>query len=154
MPCGNVSSKFCDKCKSVKFSRPPISSGSSSNLKKKRRITLIWEVLNHFSGHFINDKSSYLYKDLPAHNTYLFSDTSRHIKLPSIPISGGNRCNWLWSSHSSCSAGSCPKCGGRTSISLSPKSRRSNLVSRAIDTGKLRSKFSRNSNDSSCVKLK
>lgn len=32
IPLGNVSSTFCDKCKSVKFSKPLISSGNSSSL--------------------------------------------------------------------------------------------------------------------------
>lgn len=37
MPSGNDFSTFCDKCKSVKFTKPLISSGNSSNLWCERR---------------------------------------------------------------------------------------------------------------------
>ena len=41
-----------------------------------------------------------------------FSETSRQTRVDSWPISGGKCCNWLWSSQSSCSAGSLPMYGG------------------------------------------
>lgn len=47
IPFGNVSNTFCDKCKSVKFTRPPISSGNSSNLngeQKKKWKTEKYEI--------------------------------------------------------------------------------------------------------------
>lgn len=113
-PLGINSNRFCDKCKSVKFSKPPISSGISS-----RR----------------------------------FSDTSKHTKFDKLPISGGKRCNWLWSNHSSWRDGRLPKCGGNSSISLSPKSKRSSFVNWLIDSGRFFNKFSRNSSDSNCDKL-
>lgn len=114
MPLGKYSSKFWDKCKSVKFSRPLISSGISSSL---------------------------------------FSETSRHTRLRRFPISPGSRWSWLWSNQSSWRDGKSPRWGGNSSISLSPKSRRSSFVSLLMDSGKCLRRFSRNSSDSSCDKL-
>lgn len=51
IPYGNDSSAFCDKCKSVKFSNPPISSGNSSNLKLK-----FFFFVSHKENHHSNVK--------------------------------------------------------------------------------------------------
>lgn len=115
IPLGRYSSKFCDKCKSVRFSSPLIASGISSSL---------------------------------------FSETSRQTRLRKFPIWFGNLVSWLWSSQSSWRDGKSPMCGGSSSISLSPKSKRSNFVNLLIDSGRCFSRFSRSSNDSNCIKLK
>lgn len=114
IPFGRYSNRFCDKCRSVRFSSPLISSGISSSR---------------------------------------FSDTSRHTRFRKFPISAGNLCSWLWSSQSSWSDGRLPRCGGSSSISLSPKSNRSSFVSLLIDSGRCFRRFSRSSSDSSCIKL-
>lgn len=84
----------------------------------------------------------------------LFSETSRHTKLRRFPISAGNLWSWLWSNQSSWRDGKLPRWGGNSSISLSPKSKRSSFVSLLMDSGRCFRRFSRNSSDSSCDKLR
>lgn len=86
--------------------------------------------------------------------SHLLFDTSKQVNFANRPISGGKRCNLLLSNHNSCNDGKKPMHIGNTSISLSPKSKRSNFRKLIIDSGKLFSKFSRNSSDSNNVKLK
>lgn len=82
-----------------------------------------------------------------------FSETSRQTRFLRFPISTGNLWSWLWSSQSSWSDGKLPRCGGSSSISLSPKSNRSSFVSLLMDSGRCFNKFSRNSSDSNWIKL-
>lgn len=83
-----------------------------------------------------------------------FSDTSRQTKFRRFPMAAGSRCSWLWSNQSSWSDGKLPRCGGSSSISLSPKSKRSSFVSLLMDSGRCFSRFSRSSSDSNDTKLR
>lgn len=116
----------------------------------------LWIPLGRYSSKFCDRWRSVRFSSpliASGISSSLFSDTSRQTRLRKFPIWLGNRWSWLWSSQSSWSDGKSPMCGGSSSISLSPKSNRSNFVNLLIDSGRCFSRFSRNSSDSNCIKL-
>lgn len=216
MVSGSRSSLFCDKCKSVKFTKLPNSYGNSSMPPRHLLLSSsrLWKNCNrqlnacaraqetthetnlsllsfknhqpwwqHYRSFYANHTHAVMQlqmtnklssdnvfchfvlsfrvclcfqmtSSIRLSSTYMLFVTSRHVKFVNRPISAGNRRNKLLSNQSSWSDAKLPMHDGKTSKSLSPKSRRSNFVKFRNESGNAVKLFSRNSSDWSELKLK